>query len=561
MLAAYLLYLPSELGMSLLIAPDASEYSICLVNLFEHGRFGFTLNGEWYPSRYAPWFSLLCLTPAYLLSGGNVLCLHWAILVFALVLLFVVWKIGAVCGLGRMAVLPPVLLMLMPDFLFYSRVAMTEIPYAALFAILALVFVRFVGQVQQSARLCVGIGFLVAWAGLVRSTGFALVIPFIAAVFARRIVWKRKIGYVLMLILPMIVAQVVGLAYNWCVFGSPFRSGYHYWSAFPFDFPEITFNWHYVLPAISSLFGNLIIPITVVLMIVPMVVAFLGLCNANAPRNRPFLLVVAFVAVHAVVLLGLYLGYYWTDTRFFLPLTVVSTVMFFVAVNDVIARCFPSRRVLLVAILFAGSAVAVAHAECRYVPLTRGRPIWFVESQMSAEIIPCGSIVLQKGDPSLMDFFGFKDKGIFLYPLDRSFDYLMNMVASRQITNLWRPQEQWHSYIISELIDSGICRLPFPSTFEEDPNQIVLFLDEGKRVFYQRDYLDDKESFDCFKARIQGMGLELRRHGVWSVPEVSPSYIKHFYDKLLFHDDTMNRRPEVVASFYEIVKAESKKIK
>ena len=121
LLAAFLIYLPSDLGMSLLIAPDASEYSICLANLFEHRRFGFTLNGEWYPSRYAPWFSLLCLTPAYLLSGGNVLCLHWAILVFALVVLFVVWKIGAVCGLGRMAILPSVLLMLMPDFLFYSR--------------------------------------------------------------------------------------------------------------------------------------------------------------------------------------------------------------------------------------------------------------------------------------------------------------------------------------------------------------------------------------------------------------------------------------------------------
>ncbi len=71
-IAAFLIYLPSELGAALTIPPDSSEYSICLANLLEHGRFGFTLNGEWYPSRYSPWFSLLCLTHAYLLGGGDV---------------------------------------------------------------------------------------------------------------------------------------------------------------------------------------------------------------------------------------------------------------------------------------------------------------------------------------------------------------------------------------------------------------------------------------------------------------------------------------------------------
>ena len=99
-LAAFLVYLPPELGAALTVPPDSSEYSICLANLFEHGRFGFTLNGTWYPSRYAPWFSLLCLAPAYLLSGGNVLCMHWAILAFALVVLVASWKMGRLCGLG-----------------------------------------------------------------------------------------------------------------------------------------------------------------------------------------------------------------------------------------------------------------------------------------------------------------------------------------------------------------------------------------------------------------------------------------------------------------------------
>ena len=54
----FLLHLPSELAVSLAIPPDSTEYAMGLANLFGHGVFGFTLNGEWYPSRYAPWFSL-----------------------------------------------------------------------------------------------------------------------------------------------------------------------------------------------------------------------------------------------------------------------------------------------------------------------------------------------------------------------------------------------------------------------------------------------------------------------------------------------------------------------
>lgn len=559
LLAAYLLYLPFELGMSLLIAPDASEYSICLANLFEHGRFGFTLNSDWYPSRYAPWFSLFCLTPAYFVSGGNVLCLNWAVLVFALVLLVAIWKIGMLCGLGRMSMLPSVLLMFMPDFVFYSRIAMTEIPYTTLFVILALVFVRFADQVHPSARLCAGVGILVAWAGLVRSTGFALIIPFAVVIFARRIGWKWKSGRVLMLALPVVVAQLTGLAYNWCVFGSPFRSGYHYWSAFPCDYPEFTFGWHYALQGISSLFGNLIIPITVIFMVVPLAAAFLDLRNANVARNRPLLLVVVFVAVHAVVLLGLYLGYYWTDVRFFLPVTIVSAVLFFASINLILLRFASRLRAVLLLLIFVGSVFAMLHTECRYVPLTRGRPIWFVELQMSAEIIPKGSVVLQEGDPSLMDFFGFKEKGLTLYPINRTFDYVSHMAAPQQITHLWHPPKTWRSRIIPELIDAGICRLPFPSTFEEDANQIVSFLGDGKRVFYQRDFFSSKASFECFRAKIQEMGLELREHGTWSVPEMSTNAIKHLYDKLLFHGDAMDCRPEVATTFYEIVKAESLK--
>ena len=550
MLAAFLIYLPPESGIALTIQPDSSEYSICLSNLFEHGRFGFTLNGEWYPSRYTPWFSLFCLSPAYFFCGGNVLCLHYAILFFALVLLTAVWKIGAKTGLGRMSVLPMILIIFTPDFLFYSRVVMTEIPYAALFSVSALAFVRFANSEDYSLWHCLLIGGLIAWTGMVRFSGFALLMPFALLLLLKDIGWQRKLSLIATLSAPIAVAQSLGAVYNWLVFGSPFRSGYHYWLPIPSDFSELTFNLSYVLPCVCYYLRQPIIQISMVFLLVGLVACVLAL---RTGRNRNFVLLYVYVSIHSMVLLALYTAYYFRDTRFFLAISLCSVLLLFIAVSEMLAGISKPWRSALVVLVFSGSLVALLQTKSRYLPYAIERTSLLALAQLSSAILPPESVVLQRGDPNIMDYYGFRDKQLILYPLNREFDYVSNMTATQSIAPYCKRPEKCYPGIKPELVASGICKLPFPGTFKETPEEVSAYIAKGKRVFVAGVFRD-KEELDGVTSRMEGMGLKLIRFGTWRLPGIEPNQVRHVYDKLLFGDRSMDSRQEITVTYYEIVK-------
>ncbi len=556
--AAFLIYLPSELGASLAIPPDSSEYSICLANLFEHGRFGFTLNGEWYPSRYAPWFSLTCLTPAYFLSGGNVLCMHWAILAFALMSLIAVWRIGVLGGLGKFSIFPPILLMVMPDFLFYSRVAMTEIPYTALFAMLALAFVRFANKTRHSMLACFCIGLLIAWTGLVRSTGYSLVVPFAAVILCDRVGWRRKVALIMSMSIPLAMALFAVLAYNWIVFGSPLRSGYNYWMPVPCDFPDLVFNWKYVFIAIPFLLRQPIIQISLVFIGVSLAFVLCAVYKKTIGDHRDYVISVLFVFVHAIFLLLLYLGYYWTDTRFFFPVTVCSIPLFFIALRILLSRLGWISRASLMFVIFTLCIATIINAPTRYLYMMLGRPVWLAAAQISSNVLPSNSIVIQQGDPNVLDYFGFRRKGLFLFPIKRAFDYVTHMTAPMPITHCARPPESWSQAILPELVASGICKMPFPNVLEESPDMLRDYISDGKRIFVLQGHFYSKKYFEDFKSQIGRMGLSLKMFGAWSVPQISPNPVRHLYDNMIFRDVAMDGRPELTAVYYEIVKTEGK---
>lgn len=552
LIAAFFIYLPSELGAALTIPPDSSEYAISLANFFEHGRFGFTLNGEWYPSRYAPWFSLLCLTPAYFLSGGNVLCVHWAILGFALMLLTVVWKIGKLCGLGKLSIFPPILLMFMPDFLFYSRIAMTEIPYSAFFAMLALMFLRFANLVRISARVCVGIGMLIACAGLVRSTGYFLAVPFVVIIMVRQVEWKGKFYLISTLGAPILLALLTGMIYNWITFGSPFRTGYHYWCAVPVDFPRMAFNWNYVVPSIKYLLGKPIIQATIVFLCGSVALSVRSIVIEGFHRHLSMLLLEGFILVHVLVLSIVYLGYYWFDVRFFLPIAICSVPLFFLSANEMLLKASRGMRCMVMVVIFILSLMAMISAQTNYLFMTVGRPIWLAAAQISGVVLPDNSIVIQRGDPIIIDFFGFREKRMFLLPFRREFDYTIHMTAPRSISNIVEMPSDWRRKIIPSLVESGICRLPFPNVFTERPSQFQEYVSNGRRVFYMLDKFAKKE-YETFKAQVEDMGFELKLFGAWNVPRYLANPVRHLYDGLLFPGWSMDSRSEIMAVYYEIV--------
>ena len=549
-ISGFFLYLPSELGVSLAIPPDSTEYSICLANLFRYGKFGFTLNGEWFPSRYAPWFSLTCLAPVYLLFY-DVLSLHWAVLIFALAFLVISYKFGRLLGLGKWSFICAVLPLFIPDFVFYSRMVMTEIPYTAIFAASALVFVRFATSKSLSFRFCLGAGLLVAWGGAVRVTALPMLVLFSFSVLVKKCSLKRKFFLVLVLLIPAIVYEIANLIYNRCVFGSCFRSGYQYWMAVPCDYSNLSFNIGYVSDHMSRYLQEPVALIVLCLIVFISIVASLMMagCLGGWRKNRSFLLLSGYVLFQGIFLWLLYIGYYWCDVRFFLPIMLCLIPLFLGSVMVLVegaGRIYKGMTLIAVVMLCLGDFHFIIP---RYFYMAEGYPFRVVEAGISREVLPAGAIVIQEGNPSFMGFFGPRGKAIEHFPVFRQFDYVNAMVAPLSIAKLEPKPTSYRQRIIPEFIKSGVCRLPFPETLSENPERISNFLKDGRRVFLHLGIASDDTN--SILKLLEGFDVEM--FGAWSVPAIEANPVRRIYDEFIFPLFRMDSRPEVQCVYYEIM--------
>lgn len=559
LVAGFLIHLPSELGASLAIPPDSNEYSIGLANLIEHGKFGFTLNGEWYPSRYAPWFSLSCLTPAYLLFWGDIFSLHWAILAFALLFLVMSYKFAHIAGLGKWAFVCAVIPLFIPDFVYYSRLVMTEIPYAAILALSAIAFVRFADAESPSLKFCFGAGTLVAWAGAVRASGLPMLGLFAVVLLSKKTgLWWKAVS-VLVLSIPAIAYEAANLIYNKCVFGSPFRSGYHFWVSVPCDYPDMTFNFEYALSNVREYLRE---PITFVALALAVVIAVVSLLMlrgrfGGVGRNKGFLWLSGYVLFQGLVLFALYIGYYWCDVRFFLSFMLCEIPLFLKAVVAIVGEG-KARRAVVMSVSLAVCAWCFRFVTPRYHFMSNSYPIRIAEAAVSREVLPSGAVVVQDGNPAFLDCMGQHGKRLEFLPVYRRFDYVNTMVAPSSIAKLGPKPESWHQRIVPELVRDGVCKLPFPVTLAEDHAAIDRYLKSGRHVFLHYGMF--------FNPNVNGAStvlslldrFDMKLFGTWSVPAIEPNPVRHIYDRFLLRDCPMDSRPEVQCSYYEILPRSSR---
>ena len=55
----------------LAIVPDSVEYTVAASRLVTDQSYTIVIDGQSWPPRYAPWFSMLVIAPAYLIFGNE----------------------------------------------------------------------------------------------------------------------------------------------------------------------------------------------------------------------------------------------------------------------------------------------------------------------------------------------------------------------------------------------------------------------------------------------------------------------------------------------------------
>jgi 4-amino-4-deoxy-L-arabinose transferase-like glycosyltransferase len=243
-------------------APDHVEYALGAVNLLERGQYGITLGGVDHPPRYPFGYSAFFVAPVLAVTELEPRHAVYASFVCALGVVLLVWHLARRYFSEATAAASVGVLLLFPLFVKYATEVFAEQAVVLLvLAVLALTLrwmPRSAASVQGKAILWqpVVLGVLIGSAAAVKfSLGLLVLVALAWTVTGKRIQRWAGAG---VLLLGFAAGLAPLLMYNAARFGSPLRSGYHYWCSIPYDFPSLVFSAEYLVrPVRGNGPGNL----------------------------------------------------------------------------------------------------------------------------------------------------------------------------------------------------------------------------------------------------------------------------------------------------------------
>ena len=480
-------YLPPELSRSFSHVPDGVENTLAMKNLMEGHGFTIRLNGVYYPSRYQPWFSLLFVAPALCFAKGNVLCSYYGCCAAGIVALFAAFLLGRKLGGGVCGLLLAAVLCVIPSFVRYTNVAMTEVPHTMLLIFSALAWLDICRRRETRVGDHLLFGACCALAGALRST--ALVLPALVLLPLWRRRPKRKILFAALAAAwgPSLAVAAANAVYNRMVFGSFFRSGYHYWEPYNYDYFGHTFNLRFFFANVKS-YAN---TANLCFILLPMLATAACLVFLRRRRDGAFDRLGAlavFTAAVTAIAFALYLPYFsYQVERFFVPVHALATLCGAAAVG-VTARSL-SRRGGEAVLGAAALAVLFApwpspYAEQLEHDRMRSCKIALLE-RMRGEL-PENAVLLTIFQQGAAEYF-FAVGGRRIIPFYRCYEYAQMVTARRRIDP---PPGGFSSGGETEALrflaaHGGVP--PYPVVYSEAPEEVDRLVASGVPV-YVSDY-------------------------------------------------------------------------
>jgi len=453
--ACITLYRDRYSASNLDIVPDSVEYTVAAHHLVASGQYKIVVNGHDMPPRYPPWFSLFFIAPAYAVLGpnpGNAIFPVTALAVLGLLLAFVLGR--RVAGnLG--GVLAALALLALPLYRHYGSIMMTDVPCTALLLLLCLLYLRLhppvssaTPAIHSSYRFLsyAAAGLVAGLCAAIRPPFICAVIPFLVAAPLDQSPPRRLLNRVLLLLPPL---AVVGgtMACNAAQYGSPFRSGYHFWCPVPYDFPRLTMSLRYLAPngltlAASGLGACILLSPAVVLLLRTRVEQSAPAAYATAKR---MLLFGCLAGLPAVVF---HMVYFFPDPRFFLP----TACMLLVPAAGVIALWLPSRRRDVIAGILQGLVLA-AVLGARF-SLPRDEPARRLAADRISDNTRDNSVIVSSIDPAYLEFMVCRGSDRTVLPTSRAVEYASKVIAPTRPASLPRP-DHWTDHDRAALLARG----------------------------------------------------------------------------------------------------------
>ena len=487
------LYVPARFGTCWLVIPDALENAFCADNFLREGKYGFYLNGVLHPSRYLPWFPLLFLAPFQALAGdvyGAVYGCWAAAAGLAAVMFLSCWQTvvrpgpaGArdAAGGGLAGLLTFPVLLLSSFFIALTGYAMTEVPYL-LFCVWAMIlWTRLAVRRGVDTASLIWCGILIALGGAVRSSAYPMLALPCLLVFVREKDWKRRFLLWSLAALPTALVLLASNAFNWAVFGSPFRTGYHFWCPVPYDFMTLTFHPRYAAQYLPRLVREKGFWLTMALL----AVCAAWFCASRAARKEKIWSLakwtaweasMAFALLQSAVIFVLYIVYFFYDKRMYLPILVMVLPPAASAAALLLRAVLKKRQT--VCWILAGAAVALQVVAMRnlndYHKALRGIPDDRAKLETLNAMLPGNAVLLSAFNPAVADKFFQHGTGRRIIPVNRIHEYADKIAAPQKVKVCDPPPRNAFDNLAPGLLSQPGCYLPFPYALSDDP----AFLDE-----------------------------------------------------------------------------------
>lgn len=467
-LAALLLLPMVDHAAILRTSPDSVEYAVGAKNLLVKGSYSISLGERLFPPRYPLGFPLFVLLPSLLVAGagslgagvyGVALCAALSVAAAYLAGVRILSRAAGFCAAG--------LVLLLPLHIAGSQEILSTAPAGA-FSLLVLLCAVSSREAGLARWLGAGLAGMVAAA--CRPLSVVFLLPALVA-------WRRDASRTVSGLVSL-VAPSLGLAlwtawYNTAVFGSPLRSGYHFWCPVPYDYPQLLFSLGYLVDNFTALTKSgavFIFPLALFSIAVP------GLAREG---RRKQLLAERAAALAAAATTVFHLVYFWPWGVYFEPCAVVLAPVAAAGVTllaERISRHAVPRVVTAVFGLGVLAAWGGAHrSEARSIVGLERLGVLVGVAQELAESAKV--TVITARNPAHVEAVA----RVPVLPVSRRVEYASKLLAPHRLPLSSVDGVSASDHRLQALKDAGAIEA-YPETALESPQRIRDFLSQGRIV-------------------------------------------------------------------------------
>ena len=469
-LSAVVAYFKSPYNASnLTIVPDSVEYATAASHIEATGNYCIELGDRRLPPRYPPWFSLLFIAPCYSAAGASPGNAIWPVTTAAVIGVVTAFYLGRHIAGDFAGFMASLFLLVFPVYRNFAREIMTDIPCVTLIIIECLLYLKIRDSESPPLALDVCAGLAAALCAALRPVCASVLIPFIIHTLlqSRR---RRIAARLTVLILPLTGFAVMTLIYNKMIFGSFFRTGYHFWCPIPYDFPWTTWNTKYFSANIKTLASSGSMTIILLSGAILLFAAFFPRSRNLHNRNIRRALVFAVMATGPIAILHLF--YFFPSPRLFLPFTV----MLMVPAGATAGSLIRTRSGYVPVVLQAAALVCLAGLRIYYPDPS---PCRRITADRIMNHTPAEALVISVIDPVYLQFMTGRE----ILPMSREVEYASKITARKKLR--LKPEDQpvdWTDFPRKKLVEAG-GTLPVPFVAADLPDFLLTRIKQDNHVY------------------------------------------------------------------------------